>query len=100
MKALMLVSRLEIGGTEKYILSLSRNLLTHGVRVGVAAGGGPLAGSFKRSGIAVHILPTGNQLNRASLLSSIIAKGGYNLIHAHDSRSFAIAATLSRHISS
>ncbi|KKO55408.1 glycosyltransferase [Paenibacillus sp. DMB20] len=96
MNILMLVTRLDIGGTEKYILSISRNLLTHGIRVGVATNGGPLAGSFKRAGIPVHILPTGKKLEKVSFLSSIIAKGRYNLIHAHDSNSFLLSVTLSR----
>ncbi|UVI27447.1 glycosyltransferase [Paenibacillus spongiae] len=96
MRVLMLVSQLNFGGTEKYILSISRSLLTHGVRVGVASKKGPLAGSFIKAGIALHYLPTGTNFNKQSLLSSIIAKGSYDLIHAHDSRSFALAATLTR----
>ncbi|MCJ8012343.1 glycosyltransferase [Paenibacillus sp. KQZ6P-2] len=96
MNILMLVSRLNIGGTEKYILSISQILLTHGIRVGVAAHKGPLADSFKRAGISLHILPTGNKLKQVSFLSLIIAKKSYNLIHAHDSNSFTLAAALSR----
>jgi hypothetical protein len=57
MKILMVVSRLNIGGTEKYILSISRYLKSKGVRVGIASIGGPLANSFKRIGVPVHILP-------------------------------------------
>lgn len=96
MNILMLVSRLNIGGTEKHILSLSRYLLTHGIRVAVAAKGGPLTDSFKKAGISLHILPTGKKSEKVSFLSSIIAKGRYNLIHAHDSNSFKLAAALSK----
>ncbi|MEW9701224.1 glycosyltransferase [Paenibacillus sp. SI8] len=95
MKVLMIVSRLNIGGTEKYILSISRYLLSKGVEVGVAAKKGPLVNSFERAGISVHLLPIGAE-KRASSLSSIIANGGYSLIHAHDSKSFYDVATLSR----
>lgn len=96
MKVLMLVSRLNIGGTEKYVLSLSRSLLTHGVQVGVATDGGPLANSFQKAGIKLHIVPNGKGLRQISLLSSIMDKERYNLIHAHDSNAFAQAATLSQ----
>ncbi|KIL38467.1 hypothetical protein SD70_26235 [Gordoniibacillus kamchatkensis] len=96
MKILMLVSRLNIGGTEKYILSLSQSLLAHGVQVGVATDGGPLASSFKKAGIKLHIVPIGKKLKRISLLSSIMAKESYSLIHAHDSKAFAQAVTLSQ----
>ncbi|MFE6077451.1 glycosyltransferase [Paenibacillus sp. NPDC057886] len=96
MKILMLVSRLNIGGTEKHILSLSRYLVTHGIRVAVAAKGGPLTESFKKARVSLHILPTGKSSKQVSLLSSIIANGKYNLIHAHDSKSFELAAALSQ----
>lgn len=91
----MLVSRLNIGGTEKYILSVSRNLLAQGVRVGVASKRGPLESSFRRAGINVHILSSGKKSKRTTL-SSIMAKERYNLIHAHDSGSFGQAVTLSQ----
>nr|WP_145163917.1 glycosyltransferase [Paenibacillus terrae] len=96
MNILMLVSRLNIGGTEKHILSLSRYLLTRGIRVAVAAKGGPLTDSFKKAGISLHILPTGKKSEKVSFLSSIIVKGRYSLIHAHDSNSFKLAAALSK----
>nr|WP_238358116.1 glycosyltransferase family 4 protein [Cohnella zeiphila] len=95
----MLVRRLSIGGTEKYILTLSRNIISKGIPVGVAAKRGPLASSFKRAGITVHYLSSRKKtlMNRVSTLSSIIAKGKYNAVHAHDSSSFLQAATLSSH---
>lgn len=95
MNILMLVSRLNIGGTEKHILSLSEYLLTHGIRVAVAAKGGPLSDSFKKAGILLHIMPTGKKFDKVSFLSSILAKGRYNLVHAHDSSTFKLAAALS-----
>ncbi|WP_438431144.1 glycosyltransferase family 4 protein [Gorillibacterium sp. sgz500922] len=96
MNILMLVSRLNIGGTEKHMLSLSPYLRAHGIRVAVAAKGGPLADSFKRAGVSLHIMPTGNNLKKLAFLSSILAKGRYQLIHAHDSKSFKLAAALSQ----
>jgi glycosyltransferase involved in cell wall biosynthesis len=97
MKILMVVSRLNIGGTEKYILSISRYLISKGVEVGIAAKEGLLQNSFARAGVSVHLLPTGAE-NRLSSLSSIISKGEYRMIHAHDSRSFYDVATLSRQL--
>ncbi|NEW05853.1 glycosyltransferase [Paenibacillus sp. SYP-B3998] len=94
MKILMVVSRLNIGGTEKYILSISRYLISKGVQVGIATMGGPLAKSSKKR-VAVHLLPMRSQ-NRISSLSSIISKNKYNLIHVHDSMSFHVAASLHR----
>ncbi|WP_136605734.1 glycosyltransferase [Paenibacillus dokdonensis] len=96
MKVLMLVSRLNIGGTEKYILSLSQSLLTHGVQVGVATDGGPIANTFQKAGIKLHNVSIEKNLKQISLLSSIVAKEKYNLIHAHDSKAFAQAVALSQ----
>ncbi|SEM91577.1 Glycosyltransferase involved in cell wall bisynthesis [Paenibacillus sp. OV219] len=87
-----MVNRLNIGGTERHILSISRNLISRGVRVGIVARSGPLAYSFKRAGITRHLL----KRNHFSLLSGIAKSGKYNLIHAHDSKSFYQSAVLSR----
>lgn len=98
MKILMVVSRLNIGGTEKYIISISRYLTSRGVRVGIASLGGPLENSCKDHGIPIHLFaPQKDTLfNRVSSLSSIITKEKYEILHVHDSKSFRYAAALHR----
>jgi glycosyltransferase involved in cell wall biosynthesis len=95
-KILMLVSRLNIGGTEKYILSVSRYLISRGNQVGIVSQGGPLEKEFKRSGIVVHLLQGKTFLNHVYCLSMIISKSKYQCINAHDSLSFSLATTLRR----
>ncbi|WP_442603957.1 glycosyltransferase [Paenibacillus sp. KN14-4R] len=96
MKVLMLVSRLNTGGTEKYILSVSRYLISKGFQVGVATRRGPLLKSFIQAGIKVHFLPPRKKslATQVSSLSSIVTKGRYKVVHAHDSKSFRHAAIL------
>lgn len=96
LKILMMVSRLNVGGTEQHILSISRELAGRGVRVEIATEGGPLAGAFRMAGIPLHILLRAARIKQESMLSSLLAKGNYRLIHAHDSGSFELAASLSR----
>ncbi|MCQ6562881.1 glycosyltransferase [Paenibacillus mendelii] len=95
MKVLMLVSRLNLGGTEKYILSISQYLQARGVQVGVASMGGPLMRSFQGSGIKVHLL-SGDESSALKQLSSIITRESYRMVNAHDSKSFRYAAALHR----
>ncbi|MCR8641642.1 glycosyltransferase family 4 protein [Paenibacillus sp. N1-5-1-14] len=96
MKVLMLVTKLNTGGTEKYILSVARYLMAHGVQVGVASRRGPLLKQFVQAGIQVHLLPPNRNLMRTQLqvLSSILNDGGYDLIHAHDTESYRYASIL------
>ncbi|WP_056028956.1 glycosyltransferase [Paenibacillus sp. Leaf72] len=98
MNILMFVSQLNTGGTEKYIHSVSRYLISKGFRIGVVTMGGPLLNSFKKAGITVHLLSPQKKslVERISLLSLIISKGRYGLLHAHDSMSFRYAAILHR----
>ncbi|WP_123040501.1 glycosyltransferase [Cohnella candidum] len=92
MKILMLISRLNIGGTEKYTLAISKILMARGIPIGVATEGGPLTAAYSAAGIKLHILPS---RNKAAWLSSMLIKEKYELMHAHDSKSFTLAATLS-----
>jgi len=92
----MLVSKLNFGGTENYILSMSRILRKHGVKVGIAAKKGPLSQSFSKAGIKLHITHKEKNENQKSSLSSLIINKKYNLIHAHDSQTFFKAASISR----
>ncbi|WP_409344713.1 glycosyltransferase family 4 protein [Paenibacillus sp. MBLB4367] len=93
----MLVYRLDIGGTENYIINLALALRPLGVRVGIATSGGPQVGRCRRQGIKVHLLPgLANAKSAASKLSRLIAANGYQMVHANDSLTFRLVAALYR----
>lgn len=96
LKVLMLVTKLNFGGTENYILSMSRMLRKHGAKVGIAAKKGPLSHLFSKAGIKLHLMPKDKNENLTSSLSSLMIKEKYNLIHAHDSKTFVIAASIAQ----
>ncbi len=106
MKVLMNVYKLNIGGTEGYILTLARALKGFGVQVGIATTGGPLVASSKKMGIPVHLIGNSKTVNSRqngrlglrvpSTLSAIVSKERYQLVHAHDSESFRNIVSLTR----
>ncbi|MGE5653933.1 MAG: glycosyltransferase family 4 protein [Bacillota bacterium] len=95
MNVLMVVSRLNIGGTETHILSMAQALRRLGVKVGVATEGGPLVSLCRRQGIAVHRLPVNaSPAAKAAALAHLVPTR-YQIIQLHDSRSFAAAKLIS-----
>jgi glycosyltransferase involved in cell wall biosynthesis len=96
-KILMFVFKLNLGGTEHYVLNLARSLRTMGVDVGVATTGGPLVNKFRKSGIPIHLWTgTPGSKSPVSNLSAIIRKHNYQIFHAHDSEGYRLAALLYR----
>jgi|HigsolmetaGSP12D_1036236.scaffolds.fasta_scaffold00107_14 glycosyltransferase involved in cell wall biosynthesis len=89
MKVLMLVNSLNIGGTETSILSLAKALQTNGIRVGIASRGGPLTGTFRSSRIEVHLIPASPAVSPAAWVKRIAEAHRYDIVHAHDSPSYA-----------
>lgn len=95
MKVLMLIYRMNIGGTEHYVLNLARSLMSQGIGVGIATTGGPLVHTLKELGIPVHLLPfKGFAKKNLSRLRRVIKSRSYSVIHAHDTYSFRLAAAL------
>jgi glycosyltransferase involved in cell wall biosynthesis len=90
MKVLMIVTKLYIGGTETYVLSLAEALRKQGVQVGIATSGGPLMATCQRLGIPVHTFPATaahDSAQYARYLSAILTNNAYQIAHAHDPRS-------------
>ncbi|SDN92134.1 Glycosyltransferase involved in cell wall bisynthesis [Paenibacillus sp. yr247] len=81
----MLIDRLKTGGTETFVLSLSKFLLTKGIRVGIVTKGGPLTTAARKMGISVHILPMQKEKlkNQIQGLYKIVNRNKYGLIHAN-----------------
>ncbi|WP_409342550.1 glycosyltransferase family 4 protein [Paenibacillus sp. MBLB4367] len=98
-RILMLVYRLDLGGTENYMINLARALRPLGVQVGIATSGGPLVGRCRRQGIPVHLIPGFTSVTAAATaarLSRLVASRGYQIVHANDTYSFSVAAALYR----
>lgn len=90
MKVLMIVTCPEIGGTETHVLYLTRALRKHGIKVGVATGGGPFVRYFAGQRITLHKVYRLGQVpsKSATQIQSIVKKYGYNIVHVHDTESF------------
>lgn len=84
----MVISRLNIGGTETYILSMARALRTLGVHVGVATQGGPLLPVCREYQIPVHRLPRDSSPTAIAAALANLAPSRYQIIQLHDSHSF------------
>lgn len=98
MRILMVVRRLKIGGTEKHILSISRYFKSRGAQIGIAAMNGPLRDTCRSMGVRVHLLSPRNHslAGQVKELSFIVRKRNYDIVHAHDSKSFRNASGLKR----
>ncbi|MGZ4107349.1 MAG: glycosyltransferase, partial [Tumebacillaceae bacterium] len=99
MKVLMIVTKLNIGGTETYVLSLAQALCQKGVQVGIATSGGPLVARCKQLRIPVHAIPAAvinSPSAYAASLATLLRSHAYNLVHAHDPRSFRAICALRR----
>ncbi|WP_419875164.1 glycosyltransferase family 4 protein [Candidatus Pristimantibacillus sp. PTI5] len=93
----MLFNRMNIGGTEYYVLNLARALKRLGVHVGIAAHSGPLTAEFLKYDIPVHLFPpNAKHSEMVSMLTKTIKTKSYQLIHAHDTLSYRLTASLLR----
>lgn len=91
MKVLMMVTYLDVGGTETHVLSLARALQKIGYTLGVISKGGPMVGKFRLSGIRVHLIPrNAHGAQVARIIGKIIHDERYQVVHAHDTDSFAV----------
>lgn len=91
MKVLMVVTYLNVGGTETHVLSLARSLKRMGHTVGIATTGGPFEEKFKASGVSVHRIPKhANLHSMARAIRNIVQVGAYEIVHAHDEESFDV----------
>jgi glycosyltransferase involved in cell wall biosynthesis len=91
MKILMVVTYLQVGGTETHVLSLARALKALGHTVGIASKGGPMVKQFRASGIPVHFIPVrANVKQMAQTIRNVIRANKYQILHAHDGESFSV----------
>jgi L-malate glycosyltransferase len=89
---LMILDQFNVGGTETHTLTLARELLRRGVKVVLAGKKGRLLDPFVGLGCPYYEIDfvldnfhadKENESRNASLLESIIAAEGVNLVHAH-----------------
>lgn len=97
---LMVLDQFNIGGTETYTLSLTRELLRQGVKVTVAGKQGKLLQAFIGLGCPVYELDfvldnhepnTEREQELMHMLSSIVERNPVHIIHAHQFPSGKIA---------
>lgn len=97
---LMVLDQFNIGGTETYTLSLTRELLRQGVKVTVAGKPGKLLQSFNGLGCPVYELDfvtdyhepnTEREQELLQMLASIVELNTIHIIHAHQFPSGKIA---------
>lgn len=89
-RVLMLVDELNIGGTETYVLNLTKALVEKGVYVVIASVGGIFQDVFKLYGIKVIRISIKSKLNVIEEIKEIIASEGINLLHCHLNRSMEL----------
>lgn len=97
MKALMMVTYPEMGGTETHVLYLCLELMRQGIEVGLVTAGGPFVPFFIQEGITVHQMHKfdSNRPEKSALeIKSIIRTYKYDIFHVHDSESLDILALL------
>lgn len=88
MKILMLTDKMELGGAETHILTLTRSLLRRGHSVALASSGGALAKRISSEGARHITLPLSGKSPRELALSYIglsklIGSERFDLIHSH-----------------
>ncbi|WP_342590220.1 glycosyltransferase [Clostridium muellerianum] len=90
LRVLMIVDRLNIGGTETYVLNVVKNLINMGVYVIVASFGGILEELFSCYGISIIRISNDIQSKVVEEIKEIIDKESINLIHCHLDKSMEI----------
>jgi len=101
MKILMLTSRMDIGGAETHIYTLSKELTALGHKVFCASAGGATAQALRAIGVVHFTLPLDKKTPDALLISyrairSIIKKYGIDTVHAHSRIPAVIAAKIKK----
>ncbi len=96
-KVLMVITHLNIGGTETCILSMAQALRKCGVQVGVATRGGPLIPVFREQRIPVHRLPNDpSSIALATALAKLVPRR-YKVVQLHDSHGFMATRLIHRY---
>lgn len=96
MKILMLTSRMDIGGAETHIYTLSKELTALGHEVFCASSGGRTAKALRAIGVLHFTLPLEKKTPDSLLISykgisGIIKKYGIDVVHAHSRIPAALA---------
>jgi L-malate glycosyltransferase len=85
-RILMVLDKLNVGGTETHVLAITQELLRKGTHVVICADNGKLYDKFVELGCPIyliqsHYIDDGQQINQA--LQDIIRRESINFIHAH-----------------
>ncbi len=88
MKILMVTMGLDIGGAETHIVELSKELKRRGHSVFIASNGGGYVAELENFGIKHYTVPMHTKnplcvLKAKKLLTEIISRGGFDIVHAH-----------------
>jgi glycosyltransferase involved in cell wall biosynthesis len=86
-RVMMILDSLNAGGTETYVFSVAKQLLTQGCQVVIAARPGPMRELFLSLGCPVYTRLSYNPIVMLKQLNRIIRKHKINLVHAHQSPS-------------
>ncbi|MGL4912112.1 MAG: glycosyltransferase [Romboutsia sp.] len=101
-KVLMVLDKLNIGGTETHVLSLIKGLLANNIQVAIVAGKGPLKSEFEKLGCNIYevdfpLTIETDVLKKSefeNMLNKIIDDESINIVHAHQSPSGSICIDL------
>ena len=95
LSVLLALDKLNIGGTETHVLTLTRQLIKEGVKVTLLAGDGPLLDEFKKLNCKIYnidfppVIPREKKIRDDFIdkIYKIIDNEHINVVHAHQSTS-------------
>jgi glycosyltransferase involved in cell wall biosynthesis len=95
LKVLMLLDKLNVGGTETYVIAVTKELLQQGIEVVIAGRTGALKEEFLKMGCPVYTKFPNRKKDIIKKLHYIIKKHRINLLHSHQTPSGLYAKSLS-----
>lgn len=93
-RVLMLIDELNIGGTETYVLNITKALMKKGVYVVIACCGGISKELFMLHGIKVSIISMNIKLKAIKELKHLIDIENINLLHCHLNKSMMLGSEI------
>ncbi|QUH26984.1 glycosyltransferase [Serpentinicella alkaliphila] len=81
-RVLMILDGMDVGGTETYVLTLSKYLVKMGANVVIAGRNGNLYGDFKKIGCPIYLLKKERE-SFEKQIRSIIESKNINIVHLH-----------------
>lgn len=93
-RVLMLIDELNIGGTETYVLNITKALMKRGVYVVIASCGGISEELFMLHGIKVSIISMNIKFKAIKEIKHIIDIENINLLHCHLNKSMMLGSEM------